>query len=120
LTFLYICRILFVMARRPNSSKQTEALLGVLIAGGSRWRYGYDLSRETDLKSGTMYPILMRLQSQGWLEERWEEAAVAGKPRRHLYRLTAEGTAEAAALLRAAESRRPGVRLAAAGGSGAP
>ena len=90
------------MARRPNSSKQTEALLAALVNAASRWRHGYDLSRETELKSGTLYPILMRLERQGWLEARWEDEPAPGKPRRHLYRLTAAGAEEAQVILRSA------------------
>ena len=83
------------MARRPNSSKQTEVLLAALLGAATDWRHGYDLSRETSLKSGTLYPILMRLERQGWLEARWEDEPAPGRPRRHLYRLTALGTEEA-------------------------
>ncbi len=88
------------MARRPNSSKQTEALLVTLLGAVEQWRHGYDLSRETALKSGTLYPILMRLDRQGWLEARWEDEPAPGKPRRHLYRLTALGAEEARTILR--------------------
>ena len=72
------------MARKPNSSRQTEALLAALLQSAARWRYGYDLSKETGLKSGTLYPILMRLEGQGWLETRWEDQPAEGRPRRHL------------------------------------
>lgn len=54
------------------------------------WRYGYELSRETGLKSGTLYPILMRLAKYSLLETKWvftEE----GVPPRHTYRLTRKG-----------------------------
>jgi PadR family transcriptional regulator PadR len=88
------------MARKPNSSRQTRALLAALLDAASEWHYGYDLSKATDLKSGTLYPILMRLEAHGWLEARWEESPVAGKPPRHLYRLTATGVQEAPAMLR--------------------
>jgi DNA-binding PadR family transcriptional regulator len=54
------------------------------------WKYGYDISRNTGLKSGTLYPILMRLAERKLLETSWETAD-PGKPPRHLYRLTAEG-----------------------------
>jgi DNA-binding PadR family transcriptional regulator len=83
------------MVRRANSSKQTESLLLALVARPDDWRHGYDLSRETELKSGTLYPILMRLERQRWLDARWEDEPASGKPRRHLYRLTALGATEA-------------------------
>jgi DNA-binding PadR family transcriptional regulator len=93
------------MARTKNSSRQTESVLQALIASGDAWRHGYDMSRETGLKSGTLYPILMRLERQGWLEAVWEDEPTPGRPRRHLYRLTALGRTEAAAALRAAALR---------------
>jgi DNA-binding PadR family transcriptional regulator len=88
------------MARRPNSSKQTEAVLQALLAEPGESRHGYDLSRETGLKSGTLYPILMRLEQQGWLEAEWEAEPAPGRPRRHLYRLTGIGVEEARAIAR--------------------
>ncbi len=91
------------MARRPNSSKQTEAVLAALLSDTSEWQHGYSLSRETGLKSGTLYPILMRLERQGWLEARWEDEPTPGKPRRHLYRLTGTGAQEAGAIVAATE-----------------
>lgn len=84
------------MPRAANSSRQTQAVLQALLASMPRWRHGYHLSQETQLKSGTLYPILLRLQRQGWLDEQWEEEIAPGRPRRHLYRLTAPGAAEAA------------------------
>lgn len=86
------------MARPLNSSSQTRDLVAALLLRPEEWRHGYDLSKETGLKSGTLYPILMRLEKQGWLETRWEEPAATGRPSRHLYRLQQEriGTARLA------------------------
>ena len=99
------------MPRKQNSSKQTAALLTALLSPGSEWRYGYDLSRETGLKSGTLYPILIRLEEQGWLEARWEEEPAPGKPRRHLYRLSDAGATEARSLLKEGQGSAALVRL---------
>jgi DNA-binding PadR family transcriptional regulator len=55
--------------------------------------HGYDVSWETGLKSGSLYPILARLSDQGLLESRWEQEVGLGRPPRHLYRLTAAGRA---------------------------
>ncbi len=71
-------------------SHQTFDLLEVLLERPGKWRYGYDLSRVTGLKSGTLYPILIRLKDRGWLETRWE-VVENGKPPRHMYRLTPDG-----------------------------
>jgi PadR family transcriptional regulator PadR len=81
------------MPRIPHTSPQTLQLFVALLAEPSRWRYGYDLSRETSLASGTLYPILMRLSQQRLLETRWEPPAEPGRPPRHTYRLTADGAA---------------------------
>ena len=79
------------MARKPNSSRQTEALLAAFLEQPQEWKHGYDLSRGVGLQSGTLYPILMRLRGQGWLESKWEERPVPGRPPRHFYRLTPLG-----------------------------
>jgi PadR family transcriptional regulator, regulatory protein PadR len=71
------------------------------------------------LKSGSLYPILIRLADRGLVEARWEEEQPAGRPRRHLYRLTSDGLASAQAALTGAAGeavRRTGgsARLSAA------
>ena len=79
------------MARNRSFSKQTVALLSVLFEQPRKWRYGYDLARETGLKSGSLYPILMRLCDRDLLESKWEESPENGRPPRHMYRLTSVG-----------------------------
>jgi DNA-binding PadR family transcriptional regulator len=86
-------------------------VLAALCDDPRGWRHGYDLARQTGLKSGTLYPILVRLADRGHLETRWEEEQPQGRPRRHLYRLTAGGAAWARATLAEA---RPAPRTAAA------
>jgi DNA-binding PadR family transcriptional regulator len=81
------------MPRKPNSSRQTRALLAAFLDSSRSWRHGYELAKETGLKSGTLYPLLMRLSEQGLLESRWQEAERPGLPPRHAYRLTAAGVA---------------------------
>src|ERR1700761_4668072 len=81
------------MGRTPNSSRQTRLLLTAFLKTPKEWRHGYDLSQETKLRSGTLYPLLIRLSEHGLLEARWEEAEKPGKPPRHGYRLTAKGAA---------------------------
>jgi len=84
-------------------SRQTVRLLEALLSSASSWHYGYDLSRGTGLKSGTLYPILMRLTERGWLEARWD-AAEPGRPPRHMYRLTGVGAKAARAEMGARRS----------------
>ncbi len=81
------------MARTSNISPQTRAVLSALSIQPQAWRYGYDLARETGLKSGTLYPLLIRLADQGYLEAEWRQPLQPGRPPRHAYRLTEQGQA---------------------------
>lgn len=77
--------------RRARSSPQTRAVLRALGEHPARWQHGYGLSGVTGLKSGTLYPLLIRLAGLGLLETMWEANAPEGRPRRHLYRLSSAG-----------------------------
>jgi DNA-binding PadR family transcriptional regulator len=104
-----ICRLSGV-PRRSDASPQTLLVLAALLDGAQAWHYGYDLSRRLGLRSGTLYPILVRLAERGCLETRWVEAERPGRPPRHTYRLTAAGLALARSRLAAAAPvRRPAV-----------
>jgi len=81
------------MPRTPNISPQTRAVLAALSEQPRAWRHGYDLSRDTGLKSGTLYPLLIRLADQGLLEAEWRAPLQPGRPARHAYRLTGAGLA---------------------------
>jgi PadR family transcriptional regulator, regulatory protein PadR len=81
------------MPRQQNISAQTLKLLAALLEHSEEWHHGYDLSQRTGLKSGTLYPILMRLSEQGYLESEWLEPSKPGRPARHAYRLTPDGLA---------------------------
>ena len=63
----------------------------MLLEAGSSWSYGYELARATNIKSGTLYPLLIRLTEHGYLEAEWQPPVEAGRPPRHAYRLTAAG-----------------------------
>jgi len=67
----------------------TLLVLAALLQSADEWRYGYDLSRETKLKSGSLYPILIRLKQCGWTQSRWQ--LEENQKSRHMYRLTALG-----------------------------
>jgi DNA-binding PadR family transcriptional regulator len=69
----------------------TVAVLDSFAGDADDWQYGYDLLATSGLKSGSLYPILMRLADRGYLEARWDEPAAPGRPRRHMYRLTPAG-----------------------------
>lgn len=76
--------------KSPRISPQTLRVLERFIEHPTAWRYGYELSRETGLKSGTLYPILMRLAKFSLLETKWVTTE-DGVPPRHTYRLTPKG-----------------------------
>lgn len=101
------------MDRNRRSSAHTLALFAVLGKRPQAWQYGYQLSQLTALKSGTLYPILMRLCDRGWLESKWQPSPQRGRPPRHMYRLTASGAAFARTELRR-ESAAPTVGRVAA------
>jgi PadR family transcriptional regulator PadR len=94
------------MQRNRSLSAQAISVLRALAAEPSRWRYGYDLATEVRLKSGSLYPILVRLADRGLLEATWE-AGPQGRPPRHLYRLTGAGREYLAALPAPAARRAP-------------
>lgn len=48
-------------------SPQTQAVLRALAAQPATWRYGYELGEQVELKSGSLYPILMRLADRDLL-----------------------------------------------------
>jgi DNA-binding PadR family transcriptional regulator len=83
------------MAVARKSSRQTIDLLAALMEQPKTWQYGYQLSKDTGLLSGTLYPILMRLSDRGYLDHKWVPSADPGVPPRHAYRLTAKGVAYA-------------------------
>ena len=85
------------MQRNRPPSPQAIKVLRALAADPARWRYGYDLVTEVHLKSGSLYPILVRLADRGLLETSWEPG-VGSRPPRHLYRLTGAGREFVAAL----------------------
>ena len=75
-----------MLSRSRRPSAQTMKVLETLAADSSAWRYGYELGLEVGLRSGSLYPILVRLCDRGLLEAKWEEGPPAGRPPRHLYR----------------------------------
>jgi len=83
------------MGPHRKSSAQSLAVMAALLEQTRSWRHGYALSKATGLQSGTLYPILARLQDRGYLESKWVEPAHPGRPPRHVFRLTPTGVAYA-------------------------
>src|SRR5271167_3262778 len=92
------------MQRNRRPSPQAINVLRALAADPAQWRYGYDLATEVHLKSGSLYPILVRLADRGLLETSWEPGQ-GSRPPRHLYRLTLAGREYVAALPAARSSQ---------------
>jgi PadR family transcriptional regulator, regulatory protein PadR len=86
-----------------------ERVLRVLTADPTAPHYGYDLMKAAKLPSGTLYPMLARLQQDGLVESEWEAQRedAGGRPPRKYYRLTAEGLRVARLELAQAASRSP-------------
>ena len=95
------------MTRIRRPSPQTAAVLHALADEPSTWRYGYELGQQVGLRAGSLYPILMRLTDRGLLESTWESDPPAGRPPRHLYRLTEAGHELAAEAVPAAAEPPP-------------
>ncbi|HXH48722.1 MAG TPA: helix-turn-helix transcriptional regulator [Terriglobia bacterium] len=76
---------------------QTLKVLGALVSRPGCGISGAEIGRTAKLRSGTLYPTLLRLERAGWLESRWEDANPhdLGRPRRRYYRLTALGARNA-------------------------
>ncbi|MFE6483095.1 PadR family transcriptional regulator [Streptomyces sp. NPDC057757] len=72
--------------------------------------YGLQITRELELQSGTVHPILTRLEQAGWVESRWEDVdpRYEGRPRRRYYRLSSDGAVQAPrAITRMVSKRGP-------------
>jgi PadR family transcriptional regulator, regulatory protein PadR len=83
--------------RTVRMSLQTLRTLEAFLESPSEEMSGSDVQKRSGLASGTLYPILLRLESAGWFVSRWEavDPASVGRPRRRLYRLTPSGLAQA-------------------------
>lgn len=85
------------MVSEPRMTIPTQLVLQALLAEPGRELYGAELGDLAGLRSGTVHPILARLEGLGWLQSRWEEIdpQAEGRPARRYYRLTAEGARSA-------------------------
>lgn len=79
------------MSRTRALSAHARTVLAALLDARGQWSHGYELARLAGVKSGTLYPLLIRLEAQGHLEAEWQEPTERGRPPRHAYRLTASG-----------------------------
>jgi DNA-binding PadR family transcriptional regulator len=90
-------------------TRATQLVLRAFIADPAREMYGLEIARAAELATGTIHPILARLEGCGWLESRWEDLGqeAVGRPRRRFYKLTPDGVVGAARALDRATARTP-------------
>jgi DNA-binding PadR family transcriptional regulator len=69
-----------------------ERVLRAFLDDPREPRYGYDLMKAASLQSGTLYPLLARLEHQKLVASAWETPQQEGQRPRKYYRLTSEGT----------------------------
>lgn len=91
----------------------TQRVLEALLDDPMRELYGLEIGGAAGLRSGTVHPILARLEGYGWLSSRWEDidASAEGRPARRYYKLTADGVQAARAALARAYRPSPVTRL---------
>jgi PadR family transcriptional regulator PadR len=79
--------------RNVRMSLQTLRVLETFLANPTQQLSGADVHQSCGIASGTLYPILLRLEAAGWFVSQWEsiDPSSEGRPRRRLYRLTSTG-----------------------------
>ena len=83
-----------------------ERVLRAFLEDPAKPRYGYDLMRAAGLKSGTLYPLLGRLEEEKLVTSAWEIPQQDGQRPRKYYRLTAAGAEVARQELAQVSARR--------------
>ncbi|NUT95817.1 MAG: helix-turn-helix transcriptional regulator, partial [Saccharothrix sp.] len=69
------------------------------LLDGDRPRWGLEIIKLTGRPSGSVYPLLDRLERAGWVTSSWDDDADRRGPRRRMYVLTPEGAREAVKVL---------------------
>src|SRR5580692_5460286 len=99
----------------PRMTIPTQLVLRALLEDATQEMYGLQVCAKAGLPSGTIHPILARLEREfGWLTSRWEDTdpAEEGRPRRRFYRLTEDGAERARIALAQATTSLAALRLA--------
>lgn len=91
----------------PRMTIPTQLVLRALLAEPTREMYGLQICAAAGMPSGTIHPILARLERLGWVESQWEDMdpRALGRPRRRYYRLTAGGAEQARVALAQAHTK---------------
>jgi len=105
----------------PRMTLPTQLVLRALLAEPTQEMYGLQICTEAGLPSGTIHPILARLEGLGWVKSRWEQidSHEQGRPRRRYYKITEDGAEQARIALAQATtqvSSIAGLRTRPAGG----
>jgi PadR family transcriptional regulator, regulatory protein PadR len=90
----------------------TQLVLLALLENPERQMYGLEICTAAGLPSGTIHPILARLEKVGWLSSSWEQIdpTQEGRPRRRYYRLDPNSIAIVRTALARAHAATPGLR----------
>lgn len=97
-----ICIVPTMGKSEPRLTGPSLRVLRTLLDSARGELSGAEIGRDAKLASGTLYPILARLEQAGWLGSRWEteEPSALGRPRRRFYWVTPLGTRRAKAAFR--------------------
>ncbi|RFA06780.1 PadR family transcriptional regulator [Subtercola boreus] len=93
------------MDRIQRVTAPTVDVLHVML-GTTAPVWGLQIIKQTQRLPGTIYPILERLERNGWIQSSWEEDSSRQGPRRRLYKFTAEGEIAARETCSAFEAKR--------------
>ncbi|HTJ66963.1 MAG TPA: helix-turn-helix transcriptional regulator [Actinospica sp.] len=96
----------------PRLTAATVAVLRALLEEPTREVYGLQLCAMAALPTGTVHPILARLEKMEWLTSEWEQidARAEGRPRRRYYKLSERGATRARAAIERAETQSAELR----------
>jgi DNA-binding PadR family transcriptional regulator len=86
-----------------------QQVLKVMLEDPAVLQYGLEISKRADLETGTLYPVMARLEGVGWVESSWEDPDLSiseGRPRRRYYQLTQDGAEQARLALAEISGRR--------------
>jgi DNA-binding PadR family transcriptional regulator len=100
-----------------------QQVLRAMLEDAAVPRYGLEISKQAGLETGTLYPIMARLEGVGWVESHWEDPELSisdGRPRRRYYQLTKDGAEQARVALAEISARGERRRSSLAGAQPAP
>lgn len=85
------------MADEIRLSGPTLKVLKLMLEKPREGRSGAEISRALGIGSGTLYPLLARLENADWMRSEWEQVdpSEVGRPRKRFYKLTGQGQTRA-------------------------